>query len=102
MGCSGKGLGSLKPVGFEPNPHAAMSSSDFTQRRRQGGHQGQAAARAEEVQHGSHGKEAGAETADEMLDRLLEDMNAPGKGQGQDHHTQPEDHRQQGTLVSGH
>ena len=52
-----------------------MSSSDFTQRRQE--HQGQVAARAEEVQHGSHGKEerAEAETADEMLDRLLEDMS---------------------------
>ena len=50
----------------------AVSSSDFTQRRRQE-HQGQAAARAEEVQHGSHGKEESAETADEMLDRLLDD-----------------------------
>ena len=54
-----------------------MSSSDFTQRRQE--HQGQVAARAEEVQHGSHGKEERAETADEMLDRLLEDMNKPGK-----------------------
>ena len=51
-----------------------MSSSDFTQRRRQE-HQGQAAARAEEVQQGPHGKEERAETADEILDRLLEGMN---------------------------
>ena len=43
-----------------------MSSSDFTQRRRQE-HQVQAAARAEDVQHGSHGqgKEKQAETADD-------------------------------------
>ena len=52
-----------------------MSSSDFTQRPRQE-HQVQAAAVAEDEQHGSHGhgKEERAETADEMLDRLLEDM----------------------------
>ena len=49
-----------------------MSSSDFTQRRRQE-HQGQAAARAEER----------AETADEKLDRLLEEMNTPGKEHGE-------------------
>ena len=57
-----------------------MSSSDFTQRRRQE-HQVQAAAVAEEEQHGSHGhgKDERAEAADQMLDRLLEDMNKPGK-----------------------
>ena len=61
-----------------------MSSSDFTQRRRQE-HQGQAAARAEEVQHGTHGhgNEARVETADQMLDRLLEEMNTPGKEHGE-------------------
>ena len=61
-----------------------MSSSDFTQRRRQE-HQGLAAARAEDVQHGSHGqgKDGQAETADEMLDRLLDDMKTPGKEQGE-------------------
>ena len=74
-----------------------MSSSDFTQRRRQE-HQVQAAAHAEEEQHGSHGhgKEECAETADEKLDRLLEEMSTPGKEhgekQGQDHQTRPEDH----------
>ena len=74
-----------------------MSSSDFTQRRRQE-RQVQAAAHAEEVQHGTHGhgKEERAETADQMLDRLLEEMDAPGQAhgeeQGQDHQTQPEDH----------
>ena len=50
-----------------------MSSSDFTQRRRQE-HQGQAAARAEEER---------AETADEKLDRLLEAINTPGKEHGE-------------------
>ena len=50
-----------------------MSSSGFTQRRRQE-HQGQAAARAEEEC---------AETADEKLDRLLEEMNTPGKEHGE-------------------
>ena len=70
-----------------------MSSSDFTQRRRQE-HQVQAAARAEDVQHGSHGhgKEERAETADEVLDRLLEDKSG----------TRPpdstKDHRRKGKL----
>ena len=50
-----------------------MSSSDFTQRRRQE-HQGQAAARAEEER---------AETADQMLDRLLEEMDTPGQAHGE-------------------
>ena len=50
-----------------------MSSSDFTQRRRQE-RQVQAAARAEEEC---------AETADEKLDRLLEEMNTPGKEHGE-------------------
>ena len=69
-----------------------MSSSYFTQRRRQE-HQSQAAARAEDVQHGSHGqgKEKQAETADEMLDRLLEDMKTPGKEQGDKSGTRPPD-----------
>ena len=58
-----------------------MSSSDFTQRRRQE-RQVQAAAHAEEVQHGTHGKEERAETADQMLDRLLEEMNTPGQEHG--------------------
>ena len=55
-----------------------MSSSDFTQRRRQE-RQVQAAAHAEEVQHGTHGKEEHEETADQMLDRLLEEMSTPGQ-----------------------
>ena len=61
-----------------------MSSSDFTQRRRQE-RQVQAAAHAEEVQHGTHGhgKEEPAETADQMLDRLLEEMDAPGQAHGE-------------------
>ena len=61
-----------------------MSSSDFTQRRRQE-RQVQAAAHAEEVQHGTHGhgKEERAETADQMLDRLLEEMDAPGQAHGE-------------------
>ena len=69
-----------------------MSSSDSTQRRRQE-HQGQAAARAEEVQHGSHGqgKDERAETADEMLDRLLENMKTPGKEQGEKSRTRSPD-----------
>ena len=56
-----------------------MSSSDFTQRRRRE-YQVQAAAVAEDEQHGSNGhrKEERAETADEMLDRFL-------ISQGQDH-----------------
>ena len=60
-----------------------MSSSDFTQRRRQE-HQVQAAAHAEEEQHGSHGhgKEEREETADQMLDRLLEEMDTPGQEHG--------------------
>ena len=77
-----------------------MSSSDFTQRRRQE-HQGSAAARAEDVQHGSHGqgKDGQAETADEMLDRLLDEMKTPGEEQGEkDHQTRPEDHRRKGKL----
>ena len=59
-----------------------MSSSDFTQRRRQE-RQVQAAAHAEEVQHGTHGKEERAETADQMLGRLLEEMDTPGKEHGE-------------------
>jgi len=58
-----------------------MSSSDFTQRRRQE-RQVQAAAHAEEVQHGTHGKEEREETADQMLDRLLEEMDTPGQEHG--------------------
>ena len=83
-----------------------MSSSDFTQRRWQE-HQGQAAARAEEV-HGSHGKEERAETADVMLDRLLEDMNIPRKGQGEKSRTRPPDSTRRSSTgrvlekVSGH
>ena len=50
-----------------------MSSSDFTQRRRQE-RQVQAAARAEEEC---------AETADEKLDRLLEEMDTPGQEHGE-------------------
>jgi hypothetical protein len=61
-----------------------MSSSDFTQRRRQD-YQGQAAARAEDVQHGAHGKQERTETADEMLVPLLEDMK------GQNHQTRRAD-----------
>ena len=74
-----------------------MSSSDFTQRRRQE-RQVQAAAHAEEVQHGTHGhgKEERAETADQMLDgfwrRWTHLDKHMGKEQGQDHQTQPEDH----------
>ena len=86
VGTSGKGLGlTLEPVGYEPKPQRcleAMSSSDFTQRRRQE-RQVQAAAHAEEVQHGTHGKEEREETADQMLDRLLEEMNTPGKEHGE-------------------
>ena len=61
-----------------------MSSSDFTQRRRQE-HQVQAAAHAEEEQHGSHGhgKEEREETADQMLDWLLEEMDTPGQEHGE-------------------
>ena len=59
-----------------------MSSSDFTQRRRQE-RQVQAAAHAEEVQHGTHGKEDRAETADQMLDWLLEEMDTPGQEHGE-------------------
>ena len=59
----------------------AMSSSDFTQRRRQE-RQVQAAAHAEEVQHGTHGKEEREETADQMLDRLLKEMDTPGQEHG--------------------
>ena len=53
--------------------------------RRQQEHQVQAAAGVEDAQHGSHGqgKDERAETADEMLDRLLEDMKTPGKEQGE-------------------
>ena len=62
-----------------------MSSSDFTQRRRQE-RQVQAAARAEEERE---------ETADQMLNRLLKEMDTPGQEhgekQGQDHQTRPED-----------
>ena len=75
-----------------------MSSSDFTQRRRQE-HQVQAAARAEDVQRGSHGhgKEE-PETADEMLDQLLEDMKTPGKEQGDKSGTrQPDSTRRSST-----
>ena len=50
-----------------------MSSSDFTQRRRQE-RQVQAAARAEEER---------AETAEQMLDRLLEEMDTPGQEHGE-------------------
>ena len=74
-----------------------MSSSDFTQRRRQE-HRVQAAAHAEEEQHGTHGH--GKENARKRqtkcwigfwrrwthLDKHM------GKEQGQDHQTQPEDH----------
>ena len=83
MGTSGKGLGCslpLEPVGYEPNPNAALkpcraaTSLSVVDKN-------QAAARAEEER---------AETADEKLDRLLEEISTPGKEhgekkQGQDH-----------------
>ena len=76
-----------------------MSSSDFTQRRRQE-HQVQAAAGAEDVQHGSHGhaKDERAETADEMLDRLLEDMKTPGKEQGEKSGTRSPDSTRRSSI----
>ena len=71
-----------------------MSSSDFTQRRRQ---EHQVQATAEEVQHGphGHGKEERAETADEMLDQLL---NTPKKGQGEKSGTRPPDSTRRSSM----
>ena len=76
-----------------------MSSSDFTQRRRQE-HQVQAAAGAEEVQHGSHGqaKDGQAETADEMLDRLLDEMKTPGQEQGEKSGTRSPDSTRRSSI----
>ena len=76
-----------------------MSSSDFTQRRRQE-HQVQAAAVAEEEQHGSHGhgKDECAEAADQMLDRLLDEMNTPGRGQGEKSGTRPPDSTRRSSM----
>ena len=102
MGFSGKGLGhSLKPVGYEPNPNAALkqcraaTSLSVVDKNAKV----QAAAHAEEVQHGTHGhgKEERAETADQMLDPASGGdgrawTSTWGKEQGQDHQTQPEDH----------
>ena len=52
---------------------------------------GQAAA-VEEVQHGPHGHgKRRSETADEMLNRLLEDTSKPGKGQREKSGTKPPD-----------
>ena len=76
-----------------------MSSSDFTQRRPQE-HQVQAAAVAEEEQHGSHGhgKDERAEAADKMLDRLLDEMNTPGRGQGEKSGTRPPDSTRRSSM----
>ena len=80
----------------------AMSSSDFTQRRRQE-HQVQAAAHAEEEQHGSHGhgKEERAETADQMLDQLLEEMDIPGQEHGERTGTRSSDSTRRSLIEKG-
>ena len=79
-----------------------MSSSDFTQRRRQE-HQVQAAAHAEEEQHGSHGhgKEEREETADQMLDRLLEEMDTPGQEHGEKTGTRSSDSTRRSLMGKG-
>ena len=74
-----------------------MSSSDFTQRRRQV----QAAALAEEVQHGTHGKEERAETAEQMLDRLLEEMDTPGQEHGEKTGTRSSDSTRRSLMGKG-
>ena len=76
-----------------------MSSSDFTQRRRQE-RQVQAAAHAEEVQHG-HGKEEREETADQMLDRLLEEMDTPGQEHGEKTGTRSSDSTRRSLMGKG-
>ena len=77
-----------------------MSSSDFTQRRRQE-RQVQAAAHAEEVQHGTHGKEEREETADQMLDRLLEEMDTPGQEHGEKTGTRSSDSTRRSLMGKG-
>ena len=77
-----------------------MSSSDFTQRRRQE-RQVQAAAHAEEVQHGTHGKEEREETADQMLDRLLEEMDTPGQEHGEKTGTRSSDSTPRSLMGKG-
>ena len=86
MGTSGKGVGhTVEPVGYEPNPNAALkpcraaTSLSVVDKNVKF----QAAAHAEEVQHGTHGKEERAETADQMLGRLLEEMDTPCKEHGE-------------------
>ena len=79
-----------------------MSSSDFTQRRRQE-RQVQAAAHAEKVQHGTHGhgKEECEETADQMLDRLLEEMDTPGQEHGEKTGTRSSDSTRRSLMGKG-
>ena len=77
-----------------------MSSSDFTQRCRQE-RQVQAAAHAEEVQHGTHGKEEREETADQMLDRLLEEMDTPGQEHGEKTRTRSSDPTRRSLMGKG-
>lgn len=53
------------------------------------------------LQHAAHGKQERAETADEMLDRLLQDMNTentPAKEQGKKQGTIPQDSTRRSSM----
>ena len=52
------------------------------------------------LQHRSHGhgKDERAETADQMLDRILDEMNTAGKGQGEKSGTRPPDSTRRSSM----